>query len=248
MLTTVICDWNRTLLSDHFEESFFVPLSRGVLCQALLAGRLGRAISLAGVGVWCYGLVARARMSPGGSLEPIRRISELLNRHVLPGLEADRLARYRRRYGARAARRLDRRLLDPLLAIRRERGIRLGVISSGCRGGIEAVLGQAGLDVDFVVANDFAFADGAVTEYELTVMDNKADVLADVLASRQIDPAGVMYIGDNAQDENCLAMVGYPVVSMLARRRERRRLTAQCGAFAPRSQAEFARHLQAAAT
>ncbi len=43
-------------------------------------------------------------------------------------------------------------------------------------------------------------------------VDDKAPVLADLLAERGIEPADVVYVGNDVNDLGCLALVGVPVV------------------------------------
>jgi len=247
MLQMIVCDWNGTLFRDRLEETFFFGLCRRAFWRAALRGRVGKVGRLIGRGVRCYLAYRAARKDPQRTLEHIARIVGLLNPVVFAGLGREELDAYARAYTRKIQPLLDRRLLDPLARIAATTEIPVGVISAGCRRGIEVALAEAGLRPDFVIANEFRF-DGEVTAgFDFSVGENKRELLADLLSRRGIDPADVMYVGDSPQDEPCFDLVGLPVVSFFADPADRARLARKHGAFAPTDQAAFEAHVRQAA-
>ena len=157
-----------------------------------------------------------------------------------------RVREFTRIYARRAAAQVDRRLLRPLARARARYGVRLAALSSGSRRGVAASLARAGCPFDRVEANDFVVADGRVVRLELSVLHNKLEVLGCLMAAQRVTPAETMFLGDSAADAECLDHVRWPVVSMMARNREKRRFAAEHGALAPADEEEFWRHIRAA--
>jgi phosphoserine phosphatase len=217
-----------------------------VFARAVWAGDAERAFRLGRMGAGCIRLFLRAWAHRDRTLECIARITDLINRDAIAGLPVAFVERFTRDYARRAVRRIDRRLLDPLQAARRRHGVRLGVISSGSRAGIRQALAAAGCELDFVLANDFRLDGDTVEALELSIMSNKAEVLAALLDEQGVGAEEVMYVGDSQPDEACFAQVGWPVVSFLARRKDRRRFARRHGAFVPRRVEDLRRHLRQA--
>ena len=245
-LRLIVCDWNGTLLRDKLEETFFFGLSCRAVWRAVRGLDVPALFHLGVRGLQCLGHYFAARVNPRRVPEHIARIMDLLNSGVLSGLRRDELADYARRYARRIQGRLDRRLLEPLMALGRDGAVALGIISAGCREGIAATLDEASAPFDFVIANEFRMA-GEVTEFfDFALAGDKRDVLLGVLAERNVPPESVMFIGDSPQDEQCLTAVGYPVVSFFATGARKRQLAADCGAFVPADRADLSRHIASA--
>jgi phosphoserine phosphatase len=248
MLRMVICDWNGTLFADTLEEAFFFGLCRRAFFQAVRRADARKAARLGALGVRCYRQYLLARRDPQHVPRYIARIVGLLDADVFSGLTREDVTTYARGYARRIQRGLDRRLLEPLRALRAEVGVPLGVISAGCRAGIEAALAEAGAAFDFVIANEFRWAGDVTAGFEFRIADDKHERLDRFLAGAGIDPADVMYIGDSPQDEACFDLVGLPVLSFRATEEHKRRFARDCGAFAPASRAEFEAYLRQAAS
>ena len=240
MLKMVICDWNRTLFPDVFEEGYF-----GGLCWRVFVrdADFDRAFRLARMGAACFRLFFAAWADRTRMLECITEITRRINREAIRGLPAAFVEAFTRGYARRAAGKIDRRIFEPLREVREAHGVRLAVISSGSRLGIRSALVQAGCAFDFVLANDFRLHGDTVEALELRIMANKADVLADLLAEQGVDAGEAMYIGDSQPDAACFSQVAWPVVSFLARSKEKRRFAEQYGAFVPRVGDDLRRHL-----
>ena len=243
MLRMILCDWNGTLFRDTLEEAYFVGLCRRAVFRAARRGRLGRLARLTAAGARCYLQYAAARLRPSETMPRIGRIIELLNPVVFRGLTAGELAAYDAEYARRVQPKLDRRLLDPLWATHRRCGAEMGVLSAGCRAGIAAALRAAGCEVNLILANEFRMDGDVVAGFDFALTSNKADALEALLAERGVAPEDVLYVGDGEHDEQCLRLVGYPVVSFYATRTARRQLTENCGAFAPTTREQLERHL-----
>jgi phosphoserine phosphatase len=240
----VICDWNGTLFRDRLEEAFFLGLCRRAFFASFRSMSLRKITSLVVAGARCYREYLSARGRQDKTLNHIARIVTTLNPHVFAGLSQRDLEAYARKYAQEIRPRLDERLLGPLTDLHTETSVPLGVVSSGCREGIAAALEHSGHPFDFVIANEFRMKGRKVEEFELSVMDNKADVLNRYLTEQAIDPAEVMYIGDSWQDEECFRAVGMPVVSFWATPENKQRFAKTCGAFVPETREDFQRYLR----
>ena len=245
-LQMIVCDWNGTLFRDRLEETFFFGLCRRAVGRSL--GRLDAlALTRLGIcGMRCFMHYLVSRRRPRSVPYHMGRIMRLLNRDVLRGVSRDELDDYTRRYARLIQGKLDRRLLDPIIAVRAENSIALGIISSGCREGITAALAEAGIEFDVVRANEFHMVGDVTESFDFAMADDKHEALGRMLAERNIPPAAAMFIGDSPQDEHCLREVGYPVVSLLADNARRQQLAEDCGAFVPADQGDFSRHLDQA--
>lgn len=247
MLKAIICDWNRTLFPDEYEEGFFGGLCRRAFARSLLRGEVRRTIRLVDLAQKCYRLLYKARKDRARTPTYVALVTALMNRYALRGLPASFVEHYVESYARRASRRLDHRLLDPIDEVRRHRGVRVGILSSGCHSGIRRTLELAGHEVDFILANEFVYRDGEVDHFRITVMRNKLPLLERALRELEVTPEQTLYVGDSLQDEQCFQRVAYPVTSFWTRPEERERFRAGCGAFCPASEDDFRRYLHSLA-
>ncbi len=246
MLRLVVCDWNGTLLREKLEETFFLGLCRRAVLRAIRHGQLGKLFRIMLAGLRGFREYRAALRRPDRVPHHITRVVEMLDPLVFRGLSHPDLNDYTRFYARRAQPMLDARLLAPLELARKRFGLPVGVISSGCRAGIEATTLMANDPVDFICANDFWWDGNRTGGFRFNLTDNKLQLLDMVLAEHDVDPADVMYIGDGPLDAECFGRVGWPVVSLFASHRHRRQFAHAYGAFAPSSQAAFQEHLFAA--
>jgi len=243
MLRLVVCDWNGTLLREKLEETFFLGLCRRAVVRAIKRFQVGRLLRIMLAGLRGYVEYRGARRSPSRVPHHITRVVELLNPLVFRGLSRRELDDYTHAYARRAQPMLDPRLVAPLEIARERFDLPVGVISSGCRSGIEATMAMAGYGVDFICANDFWWDGDKTGGFRFNLTDNKRELLDLVLAEHDVDPADVMYIGDGPLDAECFGRIGWPVVSFFASHHHRARFAREYGAFAPTTQAEFQRRL-----
>lgn len=243
MLRLVICDWNGTLLREKLEETFFLGICRRAVLRAVGRFQVGRLLRIMAAGLRGYVEYRGARRKPSRVPQHITRLVELLNPLVFRGLTRQELDDYTNAYARRAQPMLDPRLLAPLELARERFGLPVGVISSGCRSGIEATIAMAGHDMDFILANDFWWDGDKTGGFRFNLTNNKRELLDLLLDEHNVDAADVMYIGDGPMDVECFERVGWPVVSFLASHRQRARFARDYGAFAPTTQAEFQEHL-----
>ena len=243
MLRLVVCDWNGTLLREKLEETFFLGLCRRDVVRAIKRGHLRKLFRIMVAGLRGYREYRGALRRPDRVPHHITRVVEMLNPLVFRGLSQEELDDYTRFYARRAQPMLDPRMLAPLELARERFGLPVGVISSGCRSGIEATMSMANYPVDFICANDFWWDGNRTAGFRFNLTDNKLQLLDMVLAEHDVDPADAMYIGDGPLDAECFGRVGWPVVSFFASHRHRARFAREYGAFAPPSQAAFQEHL-----
>ncbi len=242
-LQMIVCDWNGTLFRDRLEETFFFGLCQRAVKRSLTRFDLVALTKLGICGIRCFMHYLASKRHPGRVPYHVSQIIRLLNRNVLCGVGRDELDAYTGRYGRLNQGKLDRRLLDPIVALRAKTPVTLGIISSGCLEGITAVLAEAAVECDFIVANKFNMAGDVTESFDFAMADHKHEALVRILKERNVPPSSVMFIGDSPQDEHCLSEVGYPVVSLFANNVQRQQLAEKCGAFVPTNQADFSRHL-----
>ena len=246
MLRLVVSDWNGTLLREKLEETFFLGLCRRAVVRSLKRLELRRLFRIILAGMRGYVEYRGARRSPSRVPHHITRVVELLNPLVFRGLTQQELEDYTAAYARRAQPMLDPRMVAPLELARQRFSLRVGVMSSGCRSGIEATMNMAGYPVDFICANDFWWDGDRTGGFRFNLTDNKLELLDLVLAEHKVDPADVMYIGDGPMDAECFGRVGWPVASFFASHRQKSQFAREYGAFVPTSQADFQKHLFAA--
>ncbi len=247
MLKAVVCDWNRTLFEDEYEIEFFRGLAQRAARNFLTRWKLAKLFRLWQAKKRCEAIYRRVAGVPlVNQKAALIEVLEILNRAVIDGLPNGVLDNYLPDYAVEARCRLDQRLLRPLRQARERHGLLLGIISSGCDTAIKRTLTVGGFSFDFVKANEFDRNGRRVGAFRLQIYDNKAEILRTFLAERGIESSAVMYIGDDFQDEECMRMVRFPVVSFLAHPENRLSLQKGVNAYAPDSEEEFDRYLREA--
>lgn len=243
MIKAIFCDWNRTIFADKYDHVFFNGYVKREAFRCFKMLKLLKLFSVIEAKHRCEKILYASGNQGDCRNDDIERIVHILNERVFRGTPAGLLERYTDRYAEKGVHRLDGRILDPLRAVRLSKGIVLGLISSGYTGGIRRILRNAGYTFDFIRANDFKIQSRRVIEFRLDVFNNKDKILAAFLAEYGIKNTDVLYIGDDEQDECCLSMVGYPVVSFMASDEYRERFQKKFHAFVPKNQDDFARYL-----
>ena len=244
MLKLIICDWNRTLFTDYYEETFFKGIFQKVFLRSLKNIQLLKAIRLLKTSKKIKDLFRLAKEGKNQEkLGCIKEILGLLNKNITQELHADFLESYAQDYADRAGNRLDRRILNPLRDIQEKYGIKLGIISSGYSKGIKYTLEKNGYKFDFIVANDFIIGSDKVVSFELKILDNKEGVLKEILLLNRMSSDEVMYIGDDLLDKNCLAMVRFPMVSFLASDENKKIFSEKANIFMPKSEEDMQAYL-----
>ncbi len=243
MLQLVVCDWNGTLLREKLEETFFLGLCRRAVVRAITHVQPRKLFRIMLAGLRGFREYRAALRRPDRVPHHITRVVEMLDPLVFRGLKQEELDNYTQFYAKRAQPMLDARMLAPLQLARERFSLPVGVISSGCRTGIEATMSMANYHADFICANDFWWDGNRTGGFRFNLTDNKRLLLDMALAEHEVDPADVMYIGDGPLDAECFGRVGWPVVSFFASHRHRARFARDYGAFAPANQAAFQEHL-----
>ena len=239
MLKLVICDWNRTLFEDKYEEIFFRGLSRHVLLQAVKKFNIPKVYILWRIKNKCNNLLLQVNNGD----KYIKDIINILNENIIRDLPLGFLNEYTKKYAKNAVKRLDKRILEPLKRLRLSKGIKLGIISSGYISGIEQTLKNAGYIFDFIKANDFEINGDTLIRFKLDVFNNKKEILKKVLTDYSMNSKETIYIGDDWQDEECFEEVGYPVVSFLAEEKYKKSFSGKFSAFVPEDEDTFREYL-----
>jgi phosphoglycolate phosphatase-like HAD superfamily hydrolase len=244
MLKLVICDWNRTLFKDYFEETFCVQIFKLVAVKALKNFNIPEIISLTLLAVKSKHLLWRAKR--GKTTNSIYELIALLNKDLFSKIAKDDLTKLLEAYGQAGMAKLDLRLLKPLKNLKERKNIRLGIISSGYYQGIKQILERSGFIFDFIIADDFLSAESSGVRFELKVNSNKADILERILREEKVKKEDVMYIGDDSRDEECLREVGFPVAAFLATDENKLRFEKAYNAFVPKTQRDLEKYLDKA--
>ena len=245
MLRMIVSDWNGTLFSDPLEEKFFQGLCKKAFYKALRKMSLRTMTSLLMRGAWGFREYLSAKGRKTKTLEHIAKLVEILNPCVFAGLTQAELDEYAWKYAFQIQKKLDMRLIWPIRRLVREDGMPLVVISSGCKEGIIPAMELMDIRVSEVVANVFVMDEsGITTGFDFKITDNKADLLADILAERGVDASEVMYLGDSLADEECFSMVGYPVISFFAEDALKEKFARKLGTFVPVDQDDFEKYLE----
>lgn len=243
MIKAIFCDWNKTVFEDEYDYVFFNGYAKREAARCLRVLNLLKFFSVIDAKSRCEKILCEHGIRDDRRNDDIERIVHILNERVIQGTPARLLERYTDRYAEDGVQRLDGRILDPLRAVRISKGIVLGLISSGYSGGIHRILRNAGYTFDFIRANDFEIRSRRVVEFKLDVFNNKDEILAKFLAEQGIKDSDVVYIGDDGQDECCLRMVGYPVVSFMACEEYKERFHKEFQAFVPKDREDFANYI-----
>lgn len=123
-----------------------------------------------------------------------------------------------------------------------------GILSAGCLHGIESVLAAIGhlQHFHFCEADRLRHEGGKAIEFELNIYEQKPQHLLRVLDNHRLLPDTTAYFGDSEDDEECFAIVGYPIVSFLAPDEMKQRYAQQYNAFVPKDERELTDYLRLA--
>ena len=244
MLKLVICDWNRSIFKDYFEETFCLQIFKFVAIKALKNLDIPEIISLILLAFKSKHLLWRAKKVK--TIDSISALIELLNKDLFNRITADDLANFLKTYVKAGAAKLDPRILEPLRNLKKQKNVRLGIISSGYYHGIKQILENAGFIFDFIIADDFLSIAPHGMRFDFKVNSNKGDILKRILLEERVESKNVMYIGDDSRDEGCLQMVGFPVAAFLATDENKHRFKKIYNAFVPKTQRGFEKYLNKA--
>lgn len=240
-----MCDWNRTLFEDEYEIEFFRGLARCAGMSFLKQLKFQSLFRLYWAKKQCENMYQNtAHSTKNHSQFFFREILAILNHGFIRNLPNTVLTDYLPSYAKEATSRLDQRPIRPLMRSREDRGLKVGILSSGCGIAIKKTLEANKSGIDFIKANSFEEKNGRLQSFKLDIYDNKAEALKTFLEEMQILPNETMYIGDDWQDEECLRSVRYPVVSFLAHPEIRTHFKEEVKAYAPENEAEFSRFIE----
>jgi phosphoserine phosphatase len=179
--------------------------------------------------------------------EYVAEIFRIYNARIVSGFPLRIVHRLIQNYAAmpEIQEQLDHSVLRPVAQCRRE-GKTTGILSAGCRYGIESILNIAGYDkaFDFYIADELEHDNGRMVGFGLSIYGNKRTFLLDLLRDRNIAPETVAYMGDTDDDAACFDIVGYPVVPFLAPDDEKERFAREYKAFVPEDEADLLRYLR----
>jgi len=236
MIRIVVFDWNGTLTRDRFEIGFFSGLLGALLRDNPLDWSLWSRTIAINRKVRDVFKNHRAESLQDEIVGIVPRINDILESHLTETTLEKYMARSRR---ARR-RQLDMVMLASFKSLREELGVKMGIISSGCRLNIERSLSDCGVHLDFIEANELQRQKGQRGyRYNLVVLGNKGDVLKRSVESIGEDLSNVAYVGDDIQDIPCFQIAGYPILSPWASRDARSTIAAGVNVHAPSTSLEL---------
>jgi len=215
----LVFDWNGTLIEDKDEKRLFKYLLEKQIIESLKTLRLGKYILLKRINKKLEKLYTNVYDSHT-DFNVIETIFELYNKNVIRGISVGKIEKYIEEYAKEAYKRLDKRILIPLQYRYENKQFSdlIYIISSGYDYGIKTILEKANYNLifDFIIANKLIHNKYESKTFSLEILENKLDVLKDLLEKNSISASNTAYIGDSALDLECLRFVGYPIVSYFA--------------------------------
>jgi phosphoglycolate phosphatase-like HAD superfamily hydrolase len=240
--STVICDWNGTLIEYRNEGPLFDYIATALFRASVPFHPLRMARILRTRRI----LANLEQDHDSDHISFVRELFQVYNEGIIRGTPVSLLHIFVDHHArrARTQTRLDYRVLNPIRGYH-EAGHTTGILSAGYRYGIERILAVAGLGghFDFCVADRLDQNGGKAIGFKLELYARKHEFLLDLLNERGLDPRAVAYIGDSEDDEGCFQVVGYPIVSFLAPEPLKARFAAEYSAFVPSSERDLSSFL-----
>jgi len=243
----IVCDWNRTLCSDYYEETFFNIYFRKIFYIFIRQFEVIKAIRFYLAGKKCKRLFFLSK-NAADKEKYIKESIDFLNINLVKGSNKSVLEESMKEYISIAKSLLDVELLDFLKKIKNKYNIKMGILSGGYCKGIKGALESCGYEFDFILSNDFVLDGNNVMGFSLDVFLNKKSLLEEVLQKQNMDLKDVIYIGDNRFDLDCFEAVGYPVCSFLSSNIDKIFLKKRLNIFIPKSIEDFKDYLEEALT
>jgi phosphoserine phosphatase len=241
---TIICDWNGTLIGHRNEMPLFSFVGNGLFKASLPFCLRKAARILKGKRELKVLQLEAKKMSVH---EYVAEIFRIYNARIVEGFPLKVVHHLIDEFAAlpETQEQLDHNILRPVAECRRD-GKTTGILSAGCRYGIEATLKVAGYGAsfDFYTADELEHSNGRMVGFGLSIYGNKRTYLLDLLNERNIAPETVAYMGDTDDDAECFDIVGYPVVPFLAPDEAKERFARKYDAFVPEDEADLLRFLR----
>lgn len=108
--------------------------------------------------------------------------------------------------------RLNRELIASLKHVQISKKVPVGIISSGCWENIESGLAGYQFYPAYLAANKFAIKANGQVYFDFAIYTNKSFILKSWTREYGFSPDSLLFIGDDQEDLDCFAMVGFPVV------------------------------------
>ncbi|MEE8470487.1 MAG: HAD family hydrolase [Dehalococcoidia bacterium] len=239
----VLCDWNGTLI-DYRDER---PLLYSIAVDVFKASVPFYPLRMARI------LKARRELEAlylegrrDDEFDFVRGMFGIYNEKIIRGLPVSLIHSSVDRYARKEQTqdKLDHRVLRTIRKCHRA-GMITGIFSAGYRYGIERILAVAGHNeyFDFFEADYLKEDSGKAVGFGLNIYKNKPELLRKLLDERNMDAAGVAYIGDSEDDQGCFKIVGYPVVAFFATEEVKERCARESQAFVPKDEGDLTDYL-----
>jgi len=220
----IVSDWNGTLISYPDEGKLMERIGKDILKNSGVHHPV-RSVQLL---MHMFHLKDMVGWYKSGGIS-YKEIYDYFNPYVLEGTPKEIINRAVEKYAEEAYKEMDVKLLK-VVSDRHNNRILTGVLSTGYRNGIVKTLQKAAIQetsintpiiFDLTIANDIVWRDGkkgmVAEKFDLRIYNNKEKYLESIFfRSCGFNPKTTAYIGDTDEDEKCLEMVEYPVVSKFA--------------------------------
>ncbi|MBF0490396.1 MAG: hypothetical protein HQL15_07215 [Candidatus Omnitrophica bacterium] len=244
MLRLIVTDWNRTIFEDYYEETFLKILYKNIFINSLSVLDFGKIFNLIVFNVRFQRVFRDLKGDLGNKSDCIEQAKKLLHSHLFENLSNRILEKSTQEYSVAVAHKLDKRILDPIYQLSKEKGIQIVIISSGYDIGIKKVLENNAYYFDFIFANKFDVQDQAVKQFQYHILNNKQEILRRFLLDHNIPSEGVLYVGDDEMDRGCLEYVGYPVASFFTPEKTLKLMKTIKNIYIPKDQTQFEVYLK----
>ena len=241
----IICDWNGTITAYRDEKPLMEAIAKDILRASIPFHPLKMARILRSRGKLAA-LYDEKRQDD--NFDYVVEMFKIFNKRIIKGtsvsLITDSVERYANRPETQSE--LDHRILRAIKGCH-QAGKTTAILSAGYRYGIERILQAAGFqnNFDLFEGDTLKVRDGRAVEFELKLYKRKPEVLSQLLRERNIDPQTVAYIGDSEDDEGCLEIAGYPVMSFFAPEELKQEYAQKYGAFVPEKEPDLLNYLSA---
>jgi phosphoserine phosphatase len=225
-IKSVVSDWNGTLIKNKDEAPIlkglgmwilkaaanpFHPIRKYPQCRVFHLLKMKQKLEL---------LYDEKRKDK--EFDFVSEMYKIFNEDVIKGLPVKYIRRFVDNYAGdpNTQSMLDRNIFYPL-TIRRNALDKVGILSTGYDLGIariikESIYSKNGLRLDFIISNPLERKNGIAIGFSLANYKKKHEILEKLFREGKLEPDTCAYIGDSLEDEGCMSLVPYPIVSFYA--------------------------------
>jgi len=255
-LKSVVSDWNGTLIKDKDEAPIFKGLGIAILKAAanpfhpIRKYPQCRVFHLLKVKQKLESIY-KGKKSDEES-DSVKEMYRMFNEDVIKGLPVKYIQRFIDEYAGiyNTQRMLDRHIFHPL-TIKRNSLDKVGILSTGYDYGITKITSaslylRTGLYFDFIIGNPLEHNNGTAIGFSLANYKRKHETLEKFFREGKLEQGACSYIGDSIEDEGCLSLVHYPIISFFATTEFKQYASSKLNAFVPENEHDLLNYLEKA--